>query len=70
MTEQHSRRVRTKPAGETGVPTASPGIKVDAGTSSQCGLDETLIQDAADDAHKLGAWQAYAKQNHLPVMGE
>ena len=62
-----ARRVRTKPVGEAGMPATSPGIKLDDGAAKECGFDSAIVQDAADDAHKLTAWQTYSKQNHIPV---
>lgn len=43
------------------------GIKLDDGASCEQVLDTTLIQDAADDAAKVGAWIEYCQLNHCPV---
>jgi len=44
-----------------------PGLRLDDGTSKECRLDEEFIQDAAEDADKLGAWQEYCRLNNCPV---
>jgi hypothetical protein len=62
-----ARRVRTKPAGETGVPSTGTGIKVDDGTSKESIPDPSFIADCAEDAHRLTAWQQYGRMNHLPI---
>lgn len=37
------------------------------GSGQECRPDEALIKDCADDALKIGAWQAWARMNNLPV---
>lgn len=59
-------RVPAKPSG-SGVPAASPGLKVDDGASAQCVLDEEFIRDAAEDAAKVEAWRDYCYRNRCPV---
>lgn len=54
-------------AGTSGVSGTGPGIKLDDGAVSQCVPDEQFIQDAAEDATKIAAWQQYGKLNHIPV---
>lgn len=49
------------------VPGTSPGVRLDDGAGKECGFDSALVQDAADDAQKLTAWQRYGQMNHLPV---
>ena len=43
------------------------GVRLDDGAQRQCVLDETLIQNAAEDAAKLGAWQQYCRMSRCPV---
>ena len=62
------RRVPVPAARGDAVPAPSANIKVDDGAVKECRPDSALIQDAADDALKLSAWQEYGRQNHLPVQ--
>lgn len=39
------------------------------GPRSQCVPDSAFIADCAEDALKVGAWQMWARQNSLPVVG-
>lgn len=44
------------------------GIGLDDGEKRQCVPDEAFIQNAAEDAAKLDAWQQYCTLNHCPVI--
>ena len=62
------RRVPKPAAGSNAVSATSAGSRMDDGASPECRLDTALIQDAADDALKLAAWQEYARLNQVPVV--
>jgi len=65
-----ARRVRANAStdsGSSGVRADGAGLRLDDGTSKECRLDEEFIQDAAEDADKLGAWQEYCRLNNCPV---
>ena len=53
--------------GSGAMPGNGAGIKLDDGEKRQCVFDEAFIQDAAEDAAKLDAWQQYCTLNHCPV---
>ncbi len=61
------RRVPKPAARSDAMPSGGTGIKVDDGDTAQCRPDLALVQDAADDALKLSAWQEYARLNHVPI---
>ena len=44
-----------------------PGLRVDDGSGKECVPDRRFIEDAADDATKVKAWQAYCQLNKCPV---
>ena len=50
----------------SGVPSPSPSKQVDEGTSKEP-VVTGFIEDSADDANKLAAWQAWAILNDIPT---
>lgn len=65
-----SRRVRNHAAGSGGGPVRADGqgLRVDDGTQPQCVPDKELIENAAEDAEKLSAWQDWCHLNNCPVQ--
>jgi len=66
----HPASVRNCPSNSSGssaVRGDGPGLKLDDGASQKCVPDEAFIQDAADDAVKVGAWIEYCQLNKCPV---
>ena len=60
------QRSAANPGGGS-MPGNGAGIKLDDGEKRQCLPDEAFIQDAAEDAAKLGAWHQYCTLNRCPV---
>ena len=54
-------------AGSGSVRQDGAGLRLDDGASKKCVLDQRLIEDAADDATKVKAWQTYCRLNNCPV---
>ena len=62
-----AHRVRNADPRGGEVPSPSAGQPLDDAEGRQCLPDATLIESAAEDAAKLGAWQDYARLNGIPV---
>ena len=60
-------KLRYPNSGCSGVSATGSSNQVDDGTGAQSVVADTFIQDCGDDAHKLGAWQAYCIKNNCPV---
>ena len=61
--------VREQPASGSSVSGSGSGLRLDDGTGKECvaAPDAAFIEDAADDAAKLSAWQEYARLNGIEV---
>ena len=62
--------VRNANAGSGSVSGSGSGLRLDDGASKECVVaqpDAAFIEDAADDAAKLSAWQEYARLNGIEV---
>ena len=64
----HGVRDNSTSAGGSGVRTNSVSLKVDDGAKPQCVPDKELIENAAEDAEKLSAWQDWCHLNNCPVQ--
>ena len=62
----HFAGVRTYP-GRRGVPSAPASLKVDDDPKQELVLDPAFLEDAAEDAAKLAAFQDYCRYNGCPV---
>jgi hypothetical protein len=60
-------KLRYPNSGSCGVSGTSAGVQVDDGTGKEPVVADAFIQDCGDDAHKLGAFQAYCIRNNCPV---
>lgn len=63
----HHRRVRVERAGGGALPRDAPGEQVDDRASKELVPDSAFIEDAAEDALKLNAWQEWSRLNAIPV---
>lgn len=61
------RNVASTSSGSGSVRGDGSGLKLDDGTSKECIPDQAFIQDAAEDAEKVGAWIEYCQRNNCPV---
>lgn len=62
-----AHRVRNPSPRSSTVPKASRSVQVDDGAKLECVPDGAFIENAAEDALKLEAWQDWAKLNGVPV---
>lgn len=69
----HPARLRDQPsqgAGRSAVRDDGAGLALDDGAAEKCVHDEAFIEDAAEDARKVEAWQAWCILNQCPIAAE
>ncbi len=63
----HPERVRVVRTSGGTLPGIAPGIKLDDEAKSELVPDSALIENCAEDALKLSAWQEWCQLNHCPI---
>lgn len=62
----HQRSVRTYPS-RSGVPSAPASLRVDDAAQPELVLDPAFIENCAEDANQLTAFQNWVRLNRVPV---